>query len=59
MSLYADEYFEEYWKKRLYRHPEENNKEAKKKARVFFYAGFNTGVFRARREMLKETEETS
>lgn len=43
--IYPDEHFEKYWKKRQYKHPEEK-KEAKRKARIFFYAGFHTGIFR-------------
>ncbi len=49
MTLYADEFFEKYWKKRQYKHPEEKDKH-KKIAKKFFTAGFNTGVFEARKE---------
>lgn len=48
--IYPDEHFKKYWKKRLYKHPEENNKESKRKARIFFYAGFHTGKFYQRKE---------
>ena len=49
MTLYANEFFEKYWKKRQYKHPEEKDKH-KKIAKKFFTAGFNTGVFEARKE---------
>jgi len=49
MVIYPEEYFEKYWKKRQYKHPEEKEKQ-KKIARKFFYSGFQTGVFEARKE---------
>lgn len=55
MVLYPNEYFEDYWERRKYRHPKQTN-EDKKKARIFFNAGFNTGSF-LERELHKRVEE--
>ena len=55
MILYPDEFFEKYWKKRQYKHPEEKEKH-RKVAKKFFTAGFNIGFYQTRKEIRKEQE---
>lgn len=42
---FSDEYFENYWQGRIYRHPEDNKKQIKIWAKKIFKSGWETGRF--------------